>query len=659
MVAGNGKTTRKIYKVEHVAWNETPPPTDSEGNVTDWSTNGWLNTHAISPIPMSHAKGSAQAGELFSLEWDVDFPWDGEYSFKGCADNSAIVYVDNQELTRYELGSGGAAGKILSLPTIVKKELKEGSHNIRIDLRNHVHKVKKKVQASSKTYGSLLQVEDIPQVAAEDQGGVTYDDLTCYAKMGRFFDINSNKAKYKVDPSLNQPEGSNLEVDFRVTSSSAFINKIEVKDLFTEQGPEVVQGEPTLPAISQRKASATFSSRGSGKTTEYYMTVAGNDLLDIQLEFRKHNDDSTRGGGSSVESIIIQSEDGPIRLLTGPLSPDAAWPFDKAMITVKKGTFKNDKEYRVTFTGARYQQTLTAGLISQGFTDATPPQVFDNGQGIAFYDSDTSDGATAGPDLDGDVRAHFKIINIEQLSDSVPSIPGDLKLKQLNKTFKKTVIVGKVYPVTVSNAGQGLMGNTPAPIGALKAVDVVNQDAQNSNNETSVKMTNVFSTTEYQNSANRKLWRTNVNNRGGFMNEYGVCPFDTKDTLPDNPYAGTHNIRWNNVNFPISGNYTIRVAVDDNVDLKIGTVKGGNVLTISKKGYTFPAGGGIKSTGVGTYVRYIEAGRYSIEANLTQIPGGQFGFGKIKKDGAIHDYSGQGLNPMAVSYTHLTLPTKA
>ena len=162
LVAGNGKTTRKIYKVEHVAWNEIPPPTDSEGKVMDWSTNGWLNTHAISPIPPSHAKGSAQAGELFSLEWDVDFPWDGEYSFKGCADNHAIVYFDNEELTTYKLGSGGAAGKILSLPTIVKKEVTEGSHTIRIDLKNSEIKKSKKVQASSKTYGSLLQLEDVP-----------------------------------------------------------------------------------------------------------------------------------------------------------------------------------------------------------------------------------------------------------------------------------------------------------------------------------------------------------------------------------------------------------------------------------------------------------------------------------------------------------------
>ncbi len=887
LVAGNGKTTRKIYKVEHVAWNETPPPKDSEGKITDWSTNGWLNTHAISPIPMSHAKGSAQAGKLFSMEWDVEFPWDGEYSFRGSADNEAWVYFDNQELTHYKLGSGGAAGKVLSLPTVVKKEVTEGTHTIRIDLKNFKHIVQKQVQASSKTYGSLLQLEDIPHVAAEDQGGVTYDDLQCYAKVGRFFDINANKAKYRVDPSLNQPEGSELEVEYKVTSASAFVNKIEVKDLFTEQGPEVVDGAPTLPEISQIEASAKFSSRGSGKDTKYYMTVTGNDLLDIQLEFRKHRDDSTRGGGHSVNAITIQTEDAPLELLSGPLTPDAAWPFDNAMITVKTGRFKNGKEYEITFSEARFQavkpspriqffglnpsnnpievrnnnKTLclkdssgsdcnaqfnidsgdftfapdgrsvvgnrgmitmtlswndnpniagkavnqiqfagqkwfqtncipTTGVtpdgyantargyvkfndgfrvtesyvtsfvstwlnqtIKTGFTyqevfdqivssyatilsrkpeadgfdywvnsfrdnaswtlsnlnaaisadannpndgelllhtthngvegnydecdenffasnygqsrtsgsqtrtfyytteNAPPPEITNNDKMIAFYDEDVSEGAsTSDPDLDGDVRAHFNILNIEQLSESVPSIPGKLELKQLNKTFKKTVIVGKVYPVIVTNAGQGLMGNTPAPIGALKAVDVVNQDVQNNNNtETSVEITNVFSTTEYQNSANRKLWRTNVNNKGGFMNEYGVCPFDTKDTLPDNPYAGTHTIRWNNVNFPISGNYTIRVAVDDNVDLKIGTAKGGNVVTISKKGYTFPAGGGIKSTGVGTYVRYIEAGKYTIQADLEQIPGGKFGFGKIRKDGAVHDYSGYGLNPMALA----------
>jgi len=645
-VTGDGSTTRKIYKVEHVAWNETPPPKDSEGKIIDWSTNGWLNTHAISPVPMSHAKGTDHAGELFSLEWDVEFPWDGEYSFKGSADNSAIVYFDNEELTRYKLGSGGAAGKVLSLPTTVKKEVTEGSHKIRIDLKNTPIIEKKKVQASSKTYGSLLQLEDIPNVDAGSQGGVTYDDLQCYAKMGRFFDINSNKAKYKVDPSFNQPDGSEVEVEYKVTSNSAFVNKIEVKDLFTEQGPEVIEEEPTEPEISQRQASAQFITRGSGQSTEYYMTVTGNDELEIDFEFRSHRADSEEGTGLSVEQITIQTEKGPLTLRRGGLSPSSEWPFGDAMISntlknpVAKKTFKNGKEYKVTFgEETRWKQN-----------NAPAPQVFNNGQGIAFFDNDTSSGPTSGPDLDGDVRAHFNIVSKKQLSDKVPVLPGELKLKQIQKTFKKTVVVGKVYPVTVSNAGQGLMGNYPAPVGALKAKDIINQDTQiQDNTGTSVEKTKVFNTTDYITSANRKLWRTNVNNQGGFMNEYGICPFDTLNTLPDNPYSGTHTIRWNHVNFPISGNYTISIGVDDEVDLKIGNKTNESAVRITKEGYKPSGKDGIRSTGVSTYVRYIEAGTYTIKADLIQKAGGKFGFGKIKQKGAIHDYSGRGLNPMALA----------
>ena len=55
---------------------------------------------------------------------------------------------------------------------------------------------------------------------------------------------------------------------------------------------------------------------------------------------------------------------------------------------------------------------------------------------------------------------------------------------------------------------------------------------------------NVFNTVDYIDKANRKLWRTNVYNRGGFLNDYGVCPFDTTKNLNDNPYAGTHKIVW-------------------------------------------------------------------------------------------------------------------
>ena len=126
----------------------------------------------------------------------------------------------------------------------------------------------------------------------------------------------------------------------------------------------------------------------------------------------------------------------------------------------------------------------------------------------------------------------------------------------------------------------------------------------------------IFNTVDYINKANRQLWRTNVYARGGFLNDFGVCPFDTKLQLKDNPYAGTHKIVWPNVNFPIDGNYTIDVAVDDSVELSIG-----NQVKIDKKGFS----DGV-STGTLRTTRFIKQGNHNIIADLYQIPGGAFGF---------------------------------
>lgn len=139
----------------------------------------------------------------------------------------------------------------------------------------------------------------------------------------------------------------------------------------------------------------------------------------------------------------------------------------------------------------------------------------------------------------------------------------------------------------------------------------------------------VFNTVGFMGRANRKLWRTNVYGRGGFLNEYGVCPFDTRNALKDNPYAGTHRIQWDNIEVPADGNYNIEVEVDDTVDLSIiessratgGT--GGDPVIIQKKGFK---GDSSKSTGVSSYTRFLRKGKHKIIADLYQKPGGRFSF---------------------------------
>ena len=127
----------------------------------------------------------------------------------------------------------------------------------------------------------------------------------------------------------------------------------------------------------------------------------------------------------------------------------------------------------------------------------------------------------------------------------------------------------------------------------------------------------VFNTIDWINKANRKLWRTNINDRGGFINQFGVCPFDTRKALPDNPYAGIHTIKWNGLDFPVDGNYDIEVEVDDNVEIFIGDVK------LSKKGFKPNSD---KGTGKSTFTEFFKKGKYQLRAQLEQIPGGSFSF---------------------------------
>jgi hypothetical protein len=132
-----------------------------------------------------------------------------------------------------------------------------------------------------------------------------------------------------------------------------------------------------------------------------------------------------------------------------------------------------------------------------------------------------------------------------------------------------------------------------------------------------IQVKKVFNTLDYISKANRTLWRTNVNGRGGFINEFGICPFDTSIILTDNPYAGTHTIVWNNINFPIDGSYRIRMGVDDSVTLFIGDER------IRYEG--FIAGTNTPNPEYNVN-KFFKAGNYTVRAELEQIPGGVFGF---------------------------------
>ena len=87
---------------------------------------------------MSKSKGSDFPGRWYTLEWDdVEFPYYGEYNFRVQCDNEARFFLDNQAVSEFKIGAGGAAGSVLSNPLHFKETITKGKHSFKLELYNH------------------------------------------------------------------------------------------------------------------------------------------------------------------------------------------------------------------------------------------------------------------------------------------------------------------------------------------------------------------------------------------------------------------------------------------------------------------------------------------------------------------------------------------
>ena len=265
-----------------------------------------------------------------------------------------------------------------------------------------------------------------------------------------------------------------------------------------------------------------------------------------------------------------------------------------------------------------WKQSGTVGSVTHTFNfipdpnPTSPPEITSSGakdntdadkanQRLCFYDLDTSAGATPGPDLIGDVRAHFTAINVIQMDEpeTVETQSEELvkKLSQINNEFKKDVVVGQVYDVEMVNAGQGLMGNTPAPVGALKVnggvvklEDLPNVAAGEQGGVTHDDLVCSASHGRFYDVQGNKCkfvidppttgtaQRYGITYNGPALSTYGSYegfgPLITPTWTSDEEYIKTHNgttwvMTFKGVDFPATDDYYIKAIADDTVTLKI------------------------------------------------------------------------------------------
>jgi len=572
------KTTRVLHHVSHVAWSNSPPGGDgsptareitawygarwgrvaSAKEISDWIGTGlsskqvrsailthsakvagyipkgtnlgdsFMNRYAVSPTPASSARGSDYAGYIATMEWEENFPYTGEYTFRGMGDNIARCYLDNELVTEARNFRGDPLPQ-----NIIKKTIQEGVHRIKIDLYNIPirEEVKpQKPQDLTITYHGLNSGITKP-VSGERTYPIEFDGLN---SANNPIIVASNGKELR----LKDGDGSDANAKFTIMSSS--------------------------PGVS-----AKFSSDGRS------LDIKGSG--DVTLRLKWNDNPST--AGVAVKSIKVG---------------DKTW---------RQSSRKGDQTETIKVGSKETKEVVgKGGYIVSG--DKKKVKMKD-GHG-------------------DDINSTFSIAsstNNARFSDDgkrlITDGPGNVKLRLKWDDNPRTagVAVDKISVGGVVLDQRGEKGSDTKTLvvkGAPNSSTSSTSSGISGSNVTSVSDT-IFNTIDYINKADRKLWRTNVYGRGGFLNGFGVCPFNTRKPLDDNPYAGTHTIRWNNIDFPTDGNYNIEVDVDDFAKISIDNGKG-DVVNVEN---------GMKKT---THTKFFKKGTYKIKADLLQVPGGRFSF---------------------------------
>ena len=568
-VTSGNKKSRVVHDVDYPAWSE------------------FMNRNAISPVPPSNVPGSDFAGIEYTMEWEENFPYAGEYTFKYLADNFGSLYLDNELI--------GSTKRFKGNPDKLKKHIEQGVHRIRFDLENFpiykttVKQLKeaKRIETEFEVYGQGSQIHRQIKFAFTSEDG-----------SDSFVIKNAERSGSSYKKTINVLRNTNYKV-------VAIADDASIETTSDTREYKIEYGSGVSPTTGRRVVS-------NNKKIEFD-DDAGNGF-DINAEFKivstspgvtaKFSDDATKlivkGRSSGDVTLKLEWDDNP---RTAGISVDSIKIGDTQWI--QRGERGNVS--RTIKLNSIVNKKSNSGIVEQGtiksssFTKGGKGLERGSNPGKVIF-ADYIGSANDNDDMQIRVnRGIFTPTNRRKISGSGP------QGKQTRSTFDLTFRVDvKSEPKNSSKSTEGF--------------------------ETSV----IFDTISFQNKADRKLWRINpsAGRDGDFLNKFGILPFrPDAESSTKSSEAGTHIIRWEYVDFPISGNYNIEVMVDDDVDIYIGNRAGGgrknignglrsidgggDEVIIRKKGFSAPG----KSTGKSFETRYFEAGKYRIRAELKQISG--------------------------------------
>ena len=200
----------------------------SDGEVTTIgygaTAPGWsdfMNLYGISPVEPSNEPGSAHGGETFDFEWDISFPWSGQYVFRGLYDgdiNTGDLYVDNQKITSLNAKNGTAEPVKYEVGIATTKKVSFKLHN----------------EATTKEAPIQPSTEPITRIA----GGKFIKEGKNY-----FYKVSGNDLvdidfDFAWDNSIGLPPTEKISniatqksVQFKITTAAGYTNGMEIAAL--------------------------------------------------------------------------------------------------------------------------------------------------------------------------------------------------------------------------------------------------------------------------------------------------------------------------------------------------------------------------------------------------------------------------------------------
>ena len=576
-VTAENKKSRIVHKVKYPAWSE------------------FMNKHAVSPVPPSNVPGSDFGGIEHTLEWEEDFPVDGDYIFRYAADNIADIFLDNELI--------GRTRRFKDAPDKLKRYVREGVHRIRVDLENipqfksttKQRKEERYVDTEFEIYGQGKEIHRQIKFSFTSEGG-------------------------EHSFILNNTDRSNrsYKKNIRVLRNTNY-NVVAVVDGCVEN-PRVKEKQFKLEYSGRVSPTAAKRVVSKGRTIEFDDNFSTPETFDINAKFKiastspgltaKFSDDGTK--------LLVKGKD------NGEVSISFEWDDDPRVSGIAVGTITiGDTTWTQSGKKGKITKTIKINNITNNKTNSG---FVEQGTMQSFGRRDKEKGNKPSNVIFAD------FVGSENDND-------DMQVR-VNNPRQDTAFISSNPRVIKGIGPQGR--DRRGTFDITFRLNVKPELRGSNSSDRGFDMEEIFNSKEFIDKADRKLWRINpeAGRDGDFLSRYGVLPFNPKSNkATTDDFNGTHVIRWEYVDFPITGNYNLEIMADDSVTVYIGNRsgggrknignglvdvdEGGDEVIIKKEGF---ARGGRRgnfttSTGKSFETRFFRAGKYRIRAELKQVRG--------------------------------------